>query len=286
MLLPDRAGVRRCGLLDFQDAVLRPAELRSGVAARGRAARCPAALRDAMTERYLAAFPGARPRRLRALGRDPGGAAQLQDPRHLHPAVAARRQARLSRRISRGSGACSKHDLGATRPWRRSRLARPPSAARSVRRAAASAAERAHDRAAAIGDGAGGRARHAAAADHRDRCRSRWSRSTGAPCSTMRSTGWRWPASSASSSTRITRRRWSPRISPRGDRPRIEISRRGRAARTPAAASRRRCRCSARRSSSSTATCCGSTARIRACAASPTPSIPTRWTRCCCCSAR
>ena len=54
-----------------------------------------------MTERYLAAFPGARPGGVPALRRDPRGAAQLQDPRHFHPAVAARRQARLSAHIPR-----------------------------------------------------------------------------------------------------------------------------------------------------------------------------------------
>jgi aminoglycoside/choline kinase family phosphotransferase len=58
MLLPGRPGVAGCGLLDFQDAVIGAAsydlvslleDARRGV---------PAALRRAMTERYLAAFPG------------------------------------------------------------------------------------------------------------------------------------------------------------------------------------------------------------------------------------
>src|SRR5439155_20119268 len=57
MLLPDRCGVQGCGLLDFQDAVCGPPsydlvslleDARRGV---------PAALRRAMTKRYLAAFP-------------------------------------------------------------------------------------------------------------------------------------------------------------------------------------------------------------------------------------
>ena len=133
MLLPDRSGVRGCGLLDFQDAVCGPGELRSRFAARGRPPRCAGRAAPAMTERYLAAFPGARPRGLPALGRDPGGAAQLQDPRHLHPAVAARRQARaISSHIPR-VWRLLEDDLRASRPWRRSPMARPPPAAR-VRR--------------------------------------------------------------------------------------------------------------------------------------------------------
>lgn len=57
MLLPDRRGVRRCGLLDFQDAVVgAPAyDLVSLVRDARRDVSEP--LRGAMTERYLAAFP-------------------------------------------------------------------------------------------------------------------------------------------------------------------------------------------------------------------------------------
>ena len=97
MLLPGRSGVRACGLLDFQDAVCGPAELRSRLAARGRPPRRagrPARRDDRALSRVVS---GTRPRRLLPLRRDPGGAAQLQDHRHLHAAVAARRQARLSR---------------------------------------------------------------------------------------------------------------------------------------------------------------------------------------------
>ena len=42
MLLPGPSGVRGCGLLDFQDAVCGPGELRSRLAARGRPPRCAA----------------------------------------------------------------------------------------------------------------------------------------------------------------------------------------------------------------------------------------------------
>ena len=57
MLLPDRLGVRSCGLLDFQDAVTGPSSY-DLVSLLGDARRdIPAPLRQAMTERYLAAFP-------------------------------------------------------------------------------------------------------------------------------------------------------------------------------------------------------------------------------------
>ena len=57
MLLPGAAASPRCGLLDFQDAVIGPAQLRSRLAARGCAARRPApSSRAAMIARYLAAL--------------------------------------------------------------------------------------------------------------------------------------------------------------------------------------------------------------------------------------
>ena len=57
MLLPNRPGVRGCGLLDFQDAVTgQPSyDLVSLLEDARRDVRFP--LRQAMTERYLAAFP-------------------------------------------------------------------------------------------------------------------------------------------------------------------------------------------------------------------------------------
>jgi aminoglycoside/choline kinase family phosphotransferase len=57
MLLPDRRGVQRCGLLDFQDAVCGPASY-DLVSLLGDARRdVPAALRQTMIDRYFAAFP-------------------------------------------------------------------------------------------------------------------------------------------------------------------------------------------------------------------------------------
>jgi N-acetylmuramate 1-kinase len=58
MLLPQRAGIARCGLLDFQDAVIGPASYDLVSLLEDARRDVPAALRTAMTERYLAAFPG------------------------------------------------------------------------------------------------------------------------------------------------------------------------------------------------------------------------------------
>ena len=58
MLLPGRTGVRACGLLDFQDAVLGPASYDLVSLLEDARRDVPAALRAAMTERYLVAFPG------------------------------------------------------------------------------------------------------------------------------------------------------------------------------------------------------------------------------------
>jgi aminoglycoside/choline kinase family phosphotransferase len=57
MLLPDRAGVRGCGLLDFQDAVRGPASYDLASLLEDARRDVPAELRRALTERYLAAFP-------------------------------------------------------------------------------------------------------------------------------------------------------------------------------------------------------------------------------------
>ncbi len=58
MLLPGRPDVEACGLLDFQDAVLGPASYDLVSLLEDARRDVPAALRVAMTERYLAAFPG------------------------------------------------------------------------------------------------------------------------------------------------------------------------------------------------------------------------------------
>jgi aminoglycoside/choline kinase family phosphotransferase len=58
MLLPGRPGVAGCGLLDFQDAVLGPASYDLVSLLEDARRDVHPALRAAMTERYLAAFPG------------------------------------------------------------------------------------------------------------------------------------------------------------------------------------------------------------------------------------
>jgi aminoglycoside/choline kinase family phosphotransferase len=58
MLLPGRPGVRACGLLDFQDAVCGAPSYDLVSLLEDARRDVPAALRAAMTERYLAAFPG------------------------------------------------------------------------------------------------------------------------------------------------------------------------------------------------------------------------------------
>jgi N-acetylmuramate 1-kinase len=57
MLLPDRPGVRGCGLLDFQDAVTGPPSYDLVSLLEDARRDIQARLREAMTERYLAAFP-------------------------------------------------------------------------------------------------------------------------------------------------------------------------------------------------------------------------------------
>jgi N-acetylmuramate 1-kinase len=58
MLLADRSGVRGCGLLDFQDAVTGPSSYDLVSLLEDARRDVPAALREEMTERYCAAFPG------------------------------------------------------------------------------------------------------------------------------------------------------------------------------------------------------------------------------------
>ena len=57
MLLPDRFGVRGCGLLDFQDAVRGPPSYDLVSLLEDARRDVSVELRRAMTERYLAAFP-------------------------------------------------------------------------------------------------------------------------------------------------------------------------------------------------------------------------------------
>src|SRR5437762_3810295 len=65
MLLPGRAAVQSCGLLDFQDAVRGPARYDLVSLLKDARRDVPAALRSAMTGRYLAQFPDLDPARFR-----------------------------------------------------------------------------------------------------------------------------------------------------------------------------------------------------------------------------
>jgi N-acetylmuramate 1-kinase len=58
MLLPGRIGVRGCGLLDFQDALVGPPAYDLVSLLEDARRDVPPALREAMTERYIAARPG------------------------------------------------------------------------------------------------------------------------------------------------------------------------------------------------------------------------------------
>jgi len=58
MLLRGRSGIRSCGLLDFQDAVCGPAAYDLVSLLEDARRNVPPAVRAAMTERYLAGFPG------------------------------------------------------------------------------------------------------------------------------------------------------------------------------------------------------------------------------------
>ena len=139
MLLPDRSGVQGCGLLDFQDAVCGPPSYDLVSLLEDARRDVPAELRRRDDRALSRCFSGARPGGVPALGGDPRGSAQLQDPRHLHAAVEARRQARATSSTSRGSGGCSKK-TSPTRPSTRSRewLDRHlPRAARHARSASA-----------------------------------------------------------------------------------------------------------------------------------------------------
>ena len=106
MLLPDRSGVRGCGLLDFQDAVCGPPSYDLVSLLEDARRDVPADLRRQDDRALSWGFSGARPGGVPAIGGHPRGSTQLQDPRHLHAVVEARRQATTTSSTSRGSGGC------------------------------------------------------------------------------------------------------------------------------------------------------------------------------------
>ena len=165
MLLDGRDGIAAMRPPRFPGRGDRADELRPRLAAGGRAARrAGGRSRAAMLERYLAAFPALDRAAFAALLRRPRRAAQLQDHRHLHAALRARRQAGYlapySARVAAHRGRSAPSRAGAD-----GALARPAYSARLA--AHPRRPERAHEGVAAIGDGARRGARHAAAAAHR-----------------------------------------------------------------------------------------------------------------------
>ena len=204
MLLPGRPGRAALRAARFSGRGRRPARLRSRLAAgrcAARRARGAAPGDDRALSRRLS---GARPRGFRAFRGHPRGPAQLQDPRHLHPAVEARRQARLSRphpaavAAARGTTCATRRSRGIAR-WLDRHL--PP----AVRRMPDLRGRR--DRAAAPGDGAGGRARDPAAPGDRHTAEAAGRAQRAHPARSCDRPAGEPPASSMSSSTPITWRR-------------------------------------------------------------------------------
>ena len=106
--LPEREGVARIGLLDFQDAVMGPAAYDLASLLQDARVDVPEMMEIALLSRYtrarLTAEPGFdAPGFVRGL-RDAGRAARLEDPRHFRAARAARRQAAIFASSAAGMG--------------------------------------------------------------------------------------------------------------------------------------------------------------------------------------
>ena len=117
--LPKRQGNARVGLLDYQDMLIgHPAYDLMALLEDARRDTAPA-LRAAMLARYLARS-GADAAAFAAARGGAGRPAQPEDPRALHPALPARRQAALSRPTCRGSGRTSRATwrIRTSRRWR------------------------------------------------------------------------------------------------------------------------------------------------------------------------
>ena len=121
--LPQREGIARIGLLDFQDAVMGPAAYDVASLLQDARVDVPELMEISLLSRYtrarLAAEPGFDAPGFRAALRDAGGAARLQDSRHLRPSRPARRQAAIF------ASSAARMDLspafaGASGAWRRS----------------------------------------------------------------------------------------------------------------------------------------------------------------------
>ena len=131
--LPEREGVARIGLLDFQDAVMGPAAYDLASLLQDARVDVPEMMEIALLSRYTRARthgrPGFRRAGLRAALRHARRAARLQDPRHFRPPRAGATASRNICVTCRGYGAiCSVR--WRIRRWRRS----PPGIASTCRR--------------------------------------------------------------------------------------------------------------------------------------------------------
>ena len=98
--LPEREGIERVGLLDFQDALMGPAPYDLVSLLQDARVDVPDAMEIALLGRYVKGAaqhrPGFRHHGLRAALRDARRAARDEDPRHFRAARPARRQAAIS----------------------------------------------------------------------------------------------------------------------------------------------------------------------------------------------
>ena len=112
MWLPDRDGVARIGLLDFQDAVLGPAAYDLASLLQDARVDVPDTMEVSLLGRYVQkrreAQPGFDSAGFHQGLRDDGGAARLENPRHLRATRTARSQAAIPASHPAGMGAiCS-----------------------------------------------------------------------------------------------------------------------------------------------------------------------------------
>ena len=185
--LPERKGIARLGMLDFQDAVMGPAAYDLASLLQDARIDVPEATEVALLGRYVrarrAADAGLRRRRSSSrLYVTLAAQRAQQDPRHLRASRPARRQAAISAShaahmgllaaLAGASGAGAAQATGTTTTCR-------PGTRRSKRRTGASMDDTRPHRGIAPRPrhGAGGRARHAHAAVQRPGSRSRWCRS-------------------------------------------------------------------------------------------------------------
>ena len=173
--LPERDGVARVGLLDFQDAVMGPAAYDLASLLQDARVDVPETMEIALLSRYTrarrAADAGFRRADLRAGLRHARRAARLQDPRHLRPPRPPRRQAAIFASHAAGMGLFAAF-AGASGAGAARRLVSRQRAGAEIDLTRMTPTDT-HARAMVLV----GRPGHAHAPAHRHACRSRWSRS-------------------------------------------------------------------------------------------------------------